>query len=300
MKKELLALEQKQTWEVVPLADGKQAIGCKWVFTVKLKDDGSLDRYKVQLVAKGYSQVEGVDYTERFSLVATVVIVKAYLDSLFTIKDLRTPRYFLGLHIACLDLGTSITQSKYIHDVISDCGLLQANFAATPLPQGVQLHSSTDAFLDDPEPYCRLVGRLLYLGSLALTFLMECSNSINFCRNLVRFIVGLLFASHFGVLVPAPIPLHCDNQAVLLIMGNPVFMIEQSIWTLIVTLSMNCYKDSFIVSVSTRNKDQLADLFTKTLPGAVFASLACKLTLLVGASSPTCGGNVGTVTWDPG
>ncbi|KAL0423542.1 UNVERIFIED_CONTAM: hypothetical protein Sradi_0889000 [Sesamum radiatum] len=142
MKKGLLALEQKQTWEVVPLADGKQAIGCKWVFTVKLKDDGSLDRYKVQLVAKGYSQVEGVDYTERFSLVAKVVIAK---------------------------------------------------FAATPLPQGVQLHSSTDAFLDDPEPYCRLVGRLLYLGSLALTFLMECSNSINFCRNLVRFIGMLPF-----------------------------------------------------------------------------------------------------------
>ncbi|KAK4383994.1 hypothetical protein Sango_2737700 [Sesamum angolense] len=218
MKKELLALEQKQTWEVVPLADGKQAIGCKWVFKVKLKDDGSLDRYKVQLVAKGYSQVEGVDYTESFSL---VVKVKAYLDSLFTIKDLRTPRYFLGLHIACLDLATQSTFEETLS------GLLKTK------KQYTVLRSSAEAE---------------YHSMVATVY------KLKWVSYLLR---------HFGVLVPAPIPLHCDNQAALHIMGNPVFMSEQSIWTLIVMLSMNCYKDSFIVSVSTRNKDQLADLFTK-------------------------------------
>ena len=41
-------------------------IGCKWVLKPKLKPDGSLDRLKARLIAKGYHQIDGVDYTETF------------------------------------------------------------------------------------------------------------------------------------------------------------------------------------------------------------------------------------------
>ncbi|KAL0328274.1 UNVERIFIED_CONTAM: Retrovirus-related Pol polyprotein from transposon RE2 [Sesamum calycinum] len=86
--------------------------------------------------------------------------VKVYLDNLFTIKDLGCARYFLGLQIARSNLGISLTQTRYTMDIITDCGLLQAKFVATPLPQGLKLHSTIDAHLDDPEPYpC-----LLYLS----------------------------------------------------------------------------------------------------------------------------------------
>ncbi|KAL0399696.1 UNVERIFIED_CONTAM: putative transposon Ty5-1 protein [Sesamum radiatum] len=90
--------------------------------------------------------------------------IKTYLDGLFTIKNLGMSRYFLGLQIARSALGTSVTQSKYISDIITDCGLTNSKSVVTPLPQGVKLHSASDAFLSDPEPYRRLVGRLLYLG----------------------------------------------------------------------------------------------------------------------------------------
>ncbi|KAL0289241.1 UNVERIFIED_CONTAM: Retrovirus-related Pol polyprotein from transposon RE2, partial [Sesamum radiatum] len=56
MNQELKALELNQTWVVVSLPLGKHAIGCKWVYKVKLKDDGSVERYKARLVAKGYTQ----------------------------------------------------------------------------------------------------------------------------------------------------------------------------------------------------------------------------------------------------
>ena len=63
------ALQKNKTWELVDLPIGKKLVGCKWVFTVKFKGDGSLERYKVRLVAKGYTQTYGLDYQETFDLV---------------------------------------------------------------------------------------------------------------------------------------------------------------------------------------------------------------------------------------
>ena len=50
--------------------EGTRAVGCRWVFTVKHKVDGSVKRYKARLVARGFTQTYGVDYAETFSLVA--------------------------------------------------------------------------------------------------------------------------------------------------------------------------------------------------------------------------------------
>ncbi|KAL0448951.1 UNVERIFIED_CONTAM: Retrovirus-related Pol polyprotein from transposon RE1 [Sesamum latifolium] len=60
--------------------------------------------------------------------------VKTCLDSLFTIKDLGLARYFLGLQIARSSSGTSLTQTKYVNDILQDIGLMNANAATTPLP----------------------------------------------------------------------------------------------------------------------------------------------------------------------
>ncbi|KAL0395265.1 UNVERIFIED_CONTAM: Retrovirus-related Pol polyprotein from transposon RE1 [Sesamum latifolium] len=79
MSQEIEALEQNETWEVVPLPKGKKTIGCKWVYKVKVRADGSIDRYKARLVAKGYNQVKGVDYVDRFSPVAKAVTVRTFL-----------------------------------------------------------------------------------------------------------------------------------------------------------------------------------------------------------------------------
>ena len=59
---EMDALQKNETWELVDQPSGKKPMGCKWVFVVKFKGGGSLERHKVRLVAKGYTQTYGVDY----------------------------------------------------------------------------------------------------------------------------------------------------------------------------------------------------------------------------------------------
>ena len=53
--KELQALAANNTWDIVPLSRNKKAIRCRWIYKVKLKTDGSLERFKACLVAKAYT-----------------------------------------------------------------------------------------------------------------------------------------------------------------------------------------------------------------------------------------------------
>ncbi|KAL2227998.1 UNVERIFIED_CONTAM: Retrovirus-related Pol polyprotein from transposon RE1 [Sesamum indicum] len=94
----------------------------------------------------------------------TIIDIKDYLHNLFTIKDLGEARFFLGLEICRSSEGIMISQTKYIHDIISDVGLTYGKATNTPLPAGIKLSSTDSEQLQNPEPYRRLLGRLLYLG----------------------------------------------------------------------------------------------------------------------------------------
>ena len=67
---ELVTLEKVGTWNTVPRPTNKNIVRSKWVFRVKRKADGSVDKYKARLIAHGFTQIYGVDYFEMFSPVA--------------------------------------------------------------------------------------------------------------------------------------------------------------------------------------------------------------------------------------
>ena len=55
MNEELDALHKNNTWDMVDLPPGQSVVGCRWVYKIKPKADGSVERYKARLLAKGFT-----------------------------------------------------------------------------------------------------------------------------------------------------------------------------------------------------------------------------------------------------
>ena len=65
---ELQALMANKTWETSDLSKDRKAITYKWVFKIKYNPNETIDRYKARLVARGFTQVEGIDFDKTFAL----------------------------------------------------------------------------------------------------------------------------------------------------------------------------------------------------------------------------------------
>ena len=73
-------MDKNNVWELVDLPPGRKTTGNKWVLKVKRKTDGLIDRYKACLVAKGYTQREGIDYEDTFSPVVRFASIRLILS----------------------------------------------------------------------------------------------------------------------------------------------------------------------------------------------------------------------------
>ncbi|KAG2927782.1 hypothetical protein PC110_g1843 [Phytophthora cactorum] len=79
MRTEIAALEHNDTWEVIVMPRDSKQLHSKWVYKLKLYDDGTIERYKARLVVRRDEKVYGVDYTFSFSAVLAMVSGKVIL-----------------------------------------------------------------------------------------------------------------------------------------------------------------------------------------------------------------------------
>ncbi|GKV30529.1 hypothetical protein SLEP1_g39332 [Rubroshorea leprosula] len=197
MNEELQALLQHGTWELVPRPKKKNVIGCKWVYKIKHKFDGTIKRFKACLVAKGYNQQYGLDYEETFSLVVKIGNVRLVLamanyyewplhqldvKNAFLHEELQEEVYmeqpprsksanylFLrkeGIILVMIEHSShemKVTQQKYALDLLKRFGLDNCKPAPTPVALGSKLSQKESTLVKHPERYRSLVGTLQYL-----------------------------------------------------------------------------------------------------------------------------------------
>jgi hypothetical protein len=76
IEEEITSIEKNKTWILVHLPANKKPIAVKWIYKLKHQPDGSIAKYKASLVANGFLQKHGIDFTEIFSPVARIETVR--------------------------------------------------------------------------------------------------------------------------------------------------------------------------------------------------------------------------------
>jgi hypothetical protein len=82
MEEEYGQLMTNGTWELVEPVEGRKLIGCKWVFTKKYDENGDVTKYKARLVAQGFSQIPGIDFTDNYAPVVRLDAVRTCIEKI--------------------------------------------------------------------------------------------------------------------------------------------------------------------------------------------------------------------------
>ncbi|GJZ63287.1 retrovirus-related pol polyprotein from transposon TNT 1-94 [Tanacetum coccineum] len=147
MDNEYNVLPRNHTWELVP-PTSRHPIGFKWVFRIKRHPDGTINKYKERLVAKGFLQ----EY------------VCTKLASRFSIKDLGYPSHVLGVELIPIAHGLFLLQHRHILDILTMHHMDGAKPVLTQLCSSETLKLDDGTPRVDPSPYRKLVGSLQYLA----------------------------------------------------------------------------------------------------------------------------------------
>ncbi|GKD09074.1 retrovirus-related pol polyprotein from transposon TNT 1-94 [Tanacetum coccineum] len=175
MNNEMEALNKNNTCTECELPIGRKPIGSKWIWKIKYKASGEIERYKARLVAKWFNQREGFDYDETFSPVVKMVTMRCLIsivvanswplyqldvNNVFLYGDLKEDvymslpegynsvnnhkvmalskgelKYFLGIEVLKNDKGLCMTQRKYCLELLHEYGLLAAKPVDIPFPE---------------------------------------------------------------------------------------------------------------------------------------------------------------------
>jgi len=122
MRDEMDSLMRNQVWELVDLSPQRKSIGNKWIFKIKCRADGIIDKFKACLVAKGFTQIERVDYEETFSPMVRIASI-CLLLALVSHFDLE----LIQMGVKTIFLNGSLEEEIYMDQPISFVSKGQVN-----------------------------------------------------------------------------------------------------------------------------------------------------------------------------
>ncbi|KAH9725543.1 Integrase catalytic domain-containing protein [Citrus sinensis] len=103
MNQEMESMYSNKVWELIDAPNGVKLVGCKWIYKRKRRVDGKVETFKVRLVAKGFTQKEGIDYEETFFLVAMLKSIRIMLSIVvvldYKIWQIDVKTVFLNRHL---------------------------------------------------------------------------------------------------------------------------------------------------------------------------------------------------------
>ena len=112
MQAEFDSLQRNKTWTLFELPKDRSPIKSMWILKITMNADGQVDRYKARLVAQGFSQKYGVDYSETFSPVATLPTIRTLIGRKargYTVHHVDVDTGYLNLY---LDTEIYLTQPQ--------------------------------------------------------------------------------------------------------------------------------------------------------------------------------------------
>ncbi|XP_059446489.1 uncharacterized mitochondrial protein AtMg00810-like [Corylus avellana] len=159
MQQEYDALISNGTWTLCPRPLHHNVICNKWVFKIKRKADGTVERFKARLIQiYVLVYVDDIIITGTHPHIITNIIVK--LQSEFPLKDLGPLSYFLGIQVTRDASGLHICQTKYITELLHKTQMNGAKPSKSPCTLGSKLSRLDGETLSDPTPYRQGVGAL--------------------------------------------------------------------------------------------------------------------------------------------
>ncbi|WMV49159.1 hypothetical protein MTR67_042544 [Solanum verrucosum] len=290
MHEELVALEENDTWDMVDRPTNATIIESRWVYSIKIKADGSLDRYKARLVAQGYKQEYGIDYDETFAPVAKMTTVRILL-ALASIKgwklhQLDVKNAFLHGNLQEVVYMNPPPGYKYIK--LNQVGRLKKSlyglkqaprswfgkFRTTILGAGFT-QSSSDYSLFLRRTTSGITILLLYVDDMIITGNEAEYRSMSAACSEIIWLRRLL--SKLGIEMKGSTTLYGDNTSAIRIATNPVHHENTKYIDVDCHYIRELVEDRSISLKYISSKDQLADLFTKAMSRSRHNYLLSKL-----------------------